>query len=717
MKQILQDLRSGRTSLADMPAPGAAPGRLLVQTSRSLISPGTERMLVDFGRAGWLGKARDQPEKVRQVLEKFRTDGLQPTVDAIRRKLDQPITLGYCNVGTVIELGQGVEGFSIGDRVASNGTHAEVVNVPVNLCAKVPHPVTDEMAAFSALGAIALQGVRLAQPTLGETLVVSGLGVIGLLTVQLLRANGCRVLGIDVDEPRLDLARQFGADVVDLAAGQDPIAAADVFSRGRGVDGVIITASSKSDDLVHQAAQACRKRGRIVLVGVAGLHLRRADFYEKELTFQVSCSYGPGRYDQAYEGKGLDYPFGLVRWTEQRNMEAVLDMMADGRLDVTPLISHRFALDAAARAYEVVAGKEPSLGILLEYPTSTRRAASVPEVRTRTKELFTRTVALRQPPARTRTPGVAFIGAGNYATAVLAPAFRETGAELRAIVSSGGVRAVHAGKRHGFGSASTDTDSVLADPLVHAVVVATRHDSHASLVTKALAAGKHVFVEKPLAMSQGEISAIEEAWTTASASGHPLHVMVGFNRRFAPHVIRIKRLLDATAGAKAFVMTVNAGAIPATHWAQDPDVGGGRILGEACHFIDLLRFLTGHQVISHSAARMEGPSADTVTIQLTFADGSIGTIHYFANGSKRFPKERLDVFGAGRVLQLENFRKLTGFGWPGFHRLHLWRQDKGQQACARAFVESLRTGGPPPIPFSEVLEVSRLTVDIADSIR
>jgi predicted dehydrogenase/threonine dehydrogenase-like Zn-dependent dehydrogenase len=698
MKQVLQNLKDGSTEVADVPCPRAGRGQLLIRTTRTLVSAGTERMLVDFGKAGFIDKARQQPDKVRMVLDKVRTDGLVPTIEAVRNKLDQPLPMGYCNVGEVIEVGAGVSGFEVGDRVASNGKHAEAVAVPVNLCAKIPAGVGDDEAAFTVLGAIALQGIRLVQPTLGETVVVTGLGLIGLVTVQLLRAHGCRVLGLDFDPHKLALARRFGAEVVELQAGQDPVAAATAYSRGRGVDAVIITASTKSNEPVHQAALMCRKRGRIVLVGVTGLELSRADFYEKELSFQVSCSYGPGRYDADYEERGFDYPPGFVRWTEQRNFEAVLDMLAEGRIDVRPLLSHRFAIDAAAAAYEVVGGSEPSLGILLEYPRRADDALAARAVR----------LGVAPAPAEAGKARISFIGSGNYATAVLIPAFKATGAALAAVASNAGVSAVHAGRKFGFESATTDTAALLADTQTGAVVVTTRHDSHAALVLKALAARKHVFVEKPLCLTRDELDQIEAA---ARAAGRVL--MVGFNRRFAPQVQRIKSLLQGVPGPKAFVMTVNAGAIPASHWTQDPAVGGGRIVGEACHFIDLLRHLAGCPIAGWTRTDMAAGTADTVSVQLRFQDGSIGTVHYFANGSKAFPKERLDVFAAGRVLQLDNFRRLTGFGWPGFSRMALWRQDKGQQACAAAFVQAIESAGAAPIPLDELIEVSRITIDIA----
>jgi predicted dehydrogenase/threonine dehydrogenase-like Zn-dependent dehydrogenase len=701
LKQILQSLKTGATEVAEVPCPSLGRGQVLIGTSRTLVSAGTERMLVEFGKAGLIAKARQQPDKVRMVLDKIKTDGLMPTLEAVFNKLDQPLPLGYCNVGSVMEVGAGATAFEIGDRVASNGKHAAAVSVPINLCAKVPDTVSDDEAAFTVLGAIALQGIRLAQPTLGEAVVVTGLGLIGLVTVQLLRAQGCRVLGLDFDAEKLALARQFGAEVVNLGGGEDPLAAAHTFSRGRGVDAVLVTASTKSSEPVHQAAVMCRKRGRIVLVGVTGLELSRDDFYQKELTFQVSCSYGPGRYDPSYEEKGNDYPIGFVRWTEQRNLEAVLDMMASGRLDVKPLISHRFNIDAAEQAYELVGGSAPSLGILLEYPQDEK---SVLVVRRQSVEL--------RPHAAEHCAigqvSVAFIGSGNYATAVLIPAFKAAGARLKTVASSGGVSGLHAGRKFGFEATTTDTASVLTDADVNTVVITTRHNSHARLVCEALRAGKHVFVEKPLALRLEELTEIETAWSLGKSL-----LMVGFNRRFAPQVKKMKELLGAVVGPKAFVMTVNAGALPADHWTQDREVGGGRVVGEACHFIDLLRFLAGVPIVEWQRMDMDSSTNDTVTLQLQFADGSLGTVHYFANGSKSFPKERLEVFAGGRVLQLDNYRKLTGFGWPDFNKINLWRQDKGQRACAAAFVDAVANGGHVPIPFDEIIEVSRVAIGLA----
>lgn len=715
MKQILQNLNSGETELAEIPCPRVKAGHLLIRSTVSLVSAGTERMLVEFGKANLIDKARQQPDKVRMVVDKIKTDGLMPTLDAVRSKLDQPLPMGYCNVGRVVAIGAGVTDFQVGDRVASNGKHAEMVCVPVNLCAKIPSAVDDESAAFTVISAIALQGLRLAQPTLGEHFVVTGLGLIGLVTVQLLRAHGCRVLGIDFDPRKLELARSLGAETVDLARGDDPIAAAMAYSRGRGADGVLITASTKSNEPVHQAALMCRKRGRIVLVGVAGLELSRADFFEKELSFQVSCSYGPGRYDPAYEEQGHDYPFGYVRWTEQRNFEAVLDMLAERRMEVQPLISHRFDLEQAEEAYKLVGEGGFSLGILLQYPKVETKSDFV---------LQGQTIRLSTPPQKSnasKTALVGFIGSGNYATMVLIPAFKQTNAILKSVGSSAGVSGVHAARKFGFEETTTDSQALLTNTEINTIVITTRHDSHAKFVNLALNAGKHVFVEKPLALTREELQSIEASYTSSrTTNGGPL-LMVGFNRRFAPQVQKIKHLLTGMQEPKSFVMTVNAGAIPAEHWTQDKAIGGGRIIGEGCHFIDLLRFLADAPILSSQAVMMgQAPGVrirdDKVSFHLAFGDGSFGTVHYLANGHKSFPKERLEVFCAGRILQLDNFRKLRGYGWPGFRKMNLWKQDKGNAACVAAFVSAIEQESVAPIPFGDLVEATRVSFDIADAL-
>jgi len=708
MKQILQDLAKGGTTLTEAPTPAISAGTLLINTKATLVSAGTERMLVDFGKASYLQKALQQPDKVKMVLEKVSTDGLMTTVDAVKSKLAQPLPLGYCNVGVVAEVGTGVEGFKPGYRVVSNGPHADVVKVPKNLCARIPAAVDEESASFVVVASIALQGIRLAEPTLGEAFVVTGAGLIGLLTVQLLRAQGCRVLAIDFDESKLELARQFGAETCNPAKGEDPVAAGMAFSRGQGVDGVIITASTKSSDPVTQAARMSRKRGRIILVGVTGLELSRADFYEKELTFQVSCSYGPGRYDSVYEDKGQDYPLPFVRWTEQRNFEAVLDMLASGRLNVKPLISHRFAFEEAPQAYQVLSEDKSALGILLRY-TSADETRAVRKVKLNT-------VSFNQ-----TQPVMGFIGAGNYASRMLIPAFKAAGAQFHTLATAGGINSVVHGEKAGFAEASTDTSDMLANPDINTVAIVTRHDTHAGFVAQALEAGKHVFVEKPLAIDFSGLEQVEAAYQNAHATGKGPQLMVGFNRRFSPQVQKMKALLESVKEPKSFIMTMNAGAIPADHWTQDNAVGGGRIIGEACHFIDLMRYLADSEIVSVQARRMgDNPgvpvSEDKASITLGFADGSFGTILYLANGTSSFPKERVEVFAAGAVLQLDNFRKLKGFGWKAFKKMNLWKQDKGQNYCAAAFLQGIQAGKP-AIPVDEIFEVARVSIEAAKLLR
>jgi len=711
MKQILQNMGSGETSLVIAPSPQVKSGSLLIHTKTSLISAGTERMLVEFGQASLLQKARKQPDKVKMVLDKVKTDGLATTIDAVKSKLDQPLPLGYCNVGVVAEAGLGVSEFALGNRVVSNGSHADVVRVPKNLCAKIPDNVTDEEASFVVLGSIGLQGIRLAKPSLGECFVVTGVGLIGLMTVQLLVANGCRVLAVDYDQSKLELAKQFGAAVCNPGNGEDPVSVGLAFSRGKGVDGVIITASTASNDLVSQAAKMSRKRGRIILVGVVGLGLSRADFYEKELSFQVSCSYGPGRYESDYEEKGNDYPIGFVRWSEQRNFEAILDMLSSGKLDVKSLVSHRYSFNDALDGYATLTNDKSALGIVLDYPV------------TAVEELSNNEIELNPfIPASAAEPVVGFVGAGNYASRVLIPAFKEAGATLHTLSTSGGVNSVVHGMKNEFHKASTDTDAMLKNEEINTIAVVTQHNSHALFVAQALAEGKNVFVEKPLAIDALQLEEVKKAYNAQSGEKKGARLMVGFNRRFAPQIQKMKELLSAVSEPKSFIMTMNAGSTPGDHWTQDVDVGGGRIIGEACHFIDLMRFLADSEIVSVQARRMGDTDSVAVTedkaaIILGFADGSFGTIHYYANGAASFPKERIEVFADGKTLQLDNFRKLKGFGWKGFTKMNLWQQDKGQKACAKAFLDAISQGEPAPISVEEIFEVAKVSIEVAEQLR
>jgi len=709
MKQILQNLSNGKTSLVEVPCPKNIKSNILIATTTTVVSAGTERMLIDFGKANLLSKAKKQPDKVKMVLNKVITDGLMTTVDAVRSKLDQPLPLGYCNAGVILE--SDVDGFEPGDRVVSNGNHAEVVRVPKNLCVKIPDNVNDDTAAFTVLGAIGLQGIRLIQPTMGECFVVTGLGLIGLLCVQMLRANGCRVLGIDFDSNKCELARKFGAETVDLSKEEDLIIIAQGFSRGRGVDGVLITAATQSDEVMHQSAEMCRKRGRIVLVGVVGLNLRRDDFFKKEITFQVSASYGPGRYDSFYEDEGNDYPVGFVRWTEQRNFEAVLDMMSSGVLDVKSVITHRFDIENAIDAYSLLDSPD-ALGIVLNYPSQSRKVLTKSKV-----ELNV------QPPKAidSSIPCVGFIGAGNYASRTLIPAFKEAGAVLDTLVTSGGISGVHHGNKNQFATASTETNDLWNNDTINTVSIVTRHDAHAQQVVDALKSGKNVFVEKPLALTLDELDVIDKAYHEANRS-NTVRLMVGFNRRYSPHIVKMKELLNSHRSPKSIIMTVNAGAIPGEHWVQNSLIGGGRIIGEGCHFIDLMRHLIGHKINGFTATMMGNVPGvevreDKASITLSFEDGSFGTIHYLANGGSAFPKERIEVFCDDAVLQMDNYRVLTGYGWPGFKKMKLFKQDKGQRACAKAFIESIANGKESPISYEEVMESSRVSIEVANSLR
>jgi len=690
MKQILQHLRTGEMELAELPCPQVQREQVLINTCISLISPGTERMLVEFSKGNLIQKARSQPDKVKQVLDKIKTDGLMPTLEAVFKKLDEPLPLGYCNVGRVIEVGPGVSEFQIGDRVASNGPHAEIVSVPKHLCAKIPEGTSDETAAFTVLGAIGLQGIRIANPTLGERFVVFGTGLIGLVTIQLLRASGCDVLAVDVNPDRLQMAERLGAQTCNAAAG-DPIAAAQAWTSGAGVDAVIITASAKTDEIVHQAAEMCRKRGRIVLVGVVGLNLRRADFYEKELSFQVSCSYGAGRYDDAYEQKGRDYPIGYVRWTEQRNFEAVLGAMASGQLVVDSLITDRIPLADAAEAYDKILDDPATLGVILEYPDAVQ-----PE----------RTVAIASRASKPAHKVVAaMIGAGNFAKMTMGPALAKTRARLKYVSElTNAAAARHIAQKYGFENATTDGDAVWNDPQLNTVFIATGHASHAALVCKGIESGKHVFVEKPLAMNVDETARIIKA-----AGAHPdLHLMVGFNRRFSPHLEKIKQLLSGHSQPLAMHFACNAGIIPPDVWVHDPEVGGGRIVGEACHFMDLLAYIADSPIVSVASAQMEQGVAvkeDKMSIVLSFEDGSVGTVNYFGNGHKAYPKETIEVYSEGRILRLDNFRRLDAWGFSGFRRMKT-KLDKGHQAEFDQFIDRIAAGGKPLIPLDQLVNAT-----------
>ncbi|MFD2203528.1 bi-domain-containing oxidoreductase [Shivajiella indica] len=699
MKQIIQDLKNGDTILEEVPAPLVKPGQVLIQTTRSLVSLGTERMLVEFGKANFLQKARQQPDKVKEVINKVKTDGLQPTINAVFNKLGQPLPLGYCNVGRVIAVGKGVEEFSVGDRVASNGHHAEYVSVPKNLVAKIPENVSDEEAAFTVIGAIGLQGIRLANPTFGETMVVIGLGLIGLITAQLLKANGCQVIGFDFDSSKVELAKSFGIHAVNPSEGIDQVAFVNNATNGVGADGVIITASNKSNEIISQSAKMSRKRGRIILVGVIGLDISRADFFEKELTFQVSCSYGPGRYDEDYEQKGLDYPLPFVRWTERRNFEAILQAIAAKSIQVEPLITERVPLDDYLKIYKDMSGNR-SIASILVYPEKSSEPNRFVEI---SSNKF--------------SPGkgvVGIIGAGNFTSAMILPCLKKTGAKLKFISSSAGLSGTTLAKKFGISQSTTDNLLILNDREVDLVMVTTRHNSHARLVIEALKADKHVFVEKPLALQQHELDAIVEAYLESGKT-----VSVGFNRRFAPLAIQMKKALGSGNTPMNVIATMNAGFIPANVWVHDMEVGGGRIIGEACHFIDLITYLSGSKVKSvcmNAMGTSPEENTDNASIMLKYENGTNAVINYFSNGSKAYSKERVEVYHQDRTLIMDNWRKLKGYGFKNFNSASS-SQDKGHQNQFNLLVDAIQKGSEQIISMDELVNTTKASFAAIESLK
>jgi predicted dehydrogenase/threonine dehydrogenase-like Zn-dependent dehydrogenase len=696
VKQIIQSFKTGATILEELPAPQVKRGAVLIQTTRSLVSLGTERMLVEFGKANLIQKARQQPDKVQQVLDKMKTEGIFPTLEAVFNKLDQPLPLGYCNVGKVIAVGEGVTTFKVGDRVASNGNHAEFVCVPQNLVAKIPDKVTDEEATFTVIGSIGLQGIRLLNPTFGETIIVIGLGLIGLITAELLVANGCRVIGFDFDEQKIQLAKSKGVEAYNLSDGTDSVKLALSLTNQIGVDGIIITASNKNNDIIANAAQMSRKRGRIILVGVIGLDIKRADFYEKELSFQVSCSYGPGRYDDEYEQKGIDYPLPFVRWTEKRNFETILYSIETGKIKVKSLITEIIDLADFEQIYHEI-GKSKSVASILKYPEEIS---------------YKNTIQLSENSSVGGKGIIGIIGAGNFTKMTILPTLDKLNIKAKYIASAGGLNGTSLAKKHKIPFSTTDYDEILKDDEVDLVMIATRHNQHALMTQKALMACKHVFVEKPLALNREELNQIIEAYQKQSKT-----ITVGFNRRFSPHAEKMKTLLG-TAPMNV-IATMNAGNIPVNSWVHDLKVGGGRIIGEACHFIDLITFLTGSKVVSVCMNAMgENPSenTDNATIILKYANGSTGTINYFSNGNKSYSKERVEVYSQERVLILDNFRHLEGYGFKGFSSMKT-SLDKGHKNQFEKLVQTIQNGGSPLIPFEEIVNTTQASFAAIQSLK
>ncbi len=708
MKQLLHSYKTGEIQVADVPVPAVEPGTLLVRTAASLVSAGTEKMVLELGKKTLLGKAQDRPDLVQKVVDKVSRDGLLATARTVLDKLGEPSPLGYSCAGTVWKVGLGVTGFRPGERVACAGAklanHAEVNAVPFRLCAQVPKGVSDEAAAFVTVGTIALQGVRTAAPMLGENIAVIGLGLIGQLTVQILRAAGCRVLGIDLDPAKLALAKAGGARETILRSGDVAQAVAGL-TDGRGMDAVILCAATDSNDPVELAGQICRDRGRVIVVGAVPMDVPRRPYYDKELSLLLSRSYGPGRYDPAYEEQGHDYPLGYVRWTEGRNFNAFLDLCADGRVNVAPLITHRIPIDQAEDAYALLSGEhqEPYLGILLTYPQDRELSSTV-------------SLSVAHPKARKQADvRVGVVGAGAFASGVLVPALaRAKQARLSTIVSGHGITARHVGERFGFAQASSDFAALCGDAAIDAVVIATRHNLHAEQAVAALAAGKHVFVEKPLALTAAELEDVRRAALRANRI-----LMVGFNRRFAPLAEKLKDFLGNRSAPLLMSYRVNAGPLPPESWIRDRAIGGGRIIGEVCHFVDLLSFLAGAPPISVQASGTDalGGAADQVIAILTFGDGSVGSIIYATGGDTSFPKERLEVLGAGSVAVLDDFRMLELVRGGKRKYSRALGQDKGHGVEMARFIDAIAKAGPVPISLDSLCATTQATFAIEESLR
>ena len=714
MKQLLQNLKNGQTVVEEVPIPTPWAGMALVKTAASLVSAGTERMVVEFAEKSLVGKARSRPDLVYQVLEKAKREGVVTTVRAAFNRLDQPMALGYSSAGTIVALGPDMSGFKVGQRVACAGggyaVHAEYAVVPRNLLMPLPDTVDFESAAFTTLGAIAMHGFRLAEPQIGETVAVIGLGLLGLLTGQIAAAAGCRVLGIDTDPKRVALASSLGLQAWRRDQSEEWALA---FTANRGFDMVVICADTASSDPVDLAGTIARDRGRVVATGAVGLTFPRKVYYEKELSFINSRSYGPGRYDPSYEEYGQDYPIGYVRWTEGRNLEAVVELLGSGKILVEPLITHRIPIEKAAEAYEVITGKkkEPFLGVLIAYPEGPDEPLSRVSRRVNLNRLSPIAGNAKNPRVE-----LGVLGAGLFANATLLPILRKNRRiKLVGIASAGGLHAQHAGKKFKFSYATSSDDEIINDPNVNTIAILTRHDSHADLAVKALQAGKHVFLEKPLAIDSEQLSMISEQLVKIE----DCLLTVGFNRRFAPLAQQLSTFLADRSEPIHVHYRVNAGYLPLKHWTQDPAVGGGRIIGEGCHFVDFITYLVGAVPVSVTAHALPDSGRyreDNVSMIFTFPDGSIGIVDYLANGDKSLPKERVEVFCGGRVAVLDDFRALEMIQ-DGRRKTVKGAQDKGWKDEWRVFARAIREGGEPPIPYEQLVGVTSATFAALESLR
>ena len=702
MKQIIQNLQNGIIELEEVPIPNVKKGHVLIQTKYSLISSGTEKMLLNFGKSNYLGKAIQKPDRLKEVINKAKNEGLINTWEKVQNKLSEPIPLGYSNVGVVIAVGKDVNDIKVGQRVVSNGAHSEIVLVPQNLCINIPKNVSDIEASFTILGSIALQGIRLANPTLGENFVVSGLGIIGLLTSQILIAQGCNVIGIDIDKQKCDLARELGIFTLNLNECADPINSIIGETNVNGVDGVIVAASTKSNEPIELAAKISRQRGRIVLIGVTGLELNRDLFYKKELSFQVSCSYGPGRYDPKYEIEGLDYPFGFVRWTEKRNMNAIIELLSKKLISTDRLITHKYSLNQFKDAYDLLESRNYFLGILIKYPEqekiNSKKTILFYEDEKKGMHIIERSK---------NKPSINFIGCGNYARSILIPIFYKEKVELNTIYANNGLAPTQLAKKFKFRKASTDTQLCFTDNTPNTIVISTRHDTHAKFIIEALKNNKNVYVEKPICLNIEELKLIEKTYKKQLAQKNPPILMIGFNRRFAPLIKILKNQLDKIQGPKSIIYTCNAGFVDSNNWIHDKKIGGGRLIGEACHFVDLIRFLIGNKIVNIAKQDIKKGvlNNDSFNLQIDFEDGSIATINYVTFGPNSYPKERIEVYAKNVIFRLDNFIKLKAWGIKNFKNIRHMNQNKGQKSCVKSFLNAIQLGEDSPIPFNEIIEV------------
>ncbi len=710
MRQIVQNMKNGDTEVVEVPLPKIKPGSILVKTHASLVSTGTERMLVDFAEKNLIGKAKSRPDLFKQVIQKAQRDGILTTLESAFNRLDQPIVLGYSSAGTVVQVGSGINDFKVGDRVACAGgghaVHAEYALIPKNLAAPIPDGVSHEEAAFATIGAIALNGIRLAQPQIGETTAVIGLGLLGLLTAQILKASGTKVIGLELDQRRIELARTLG---IDAYSNEFVASNFQQLSGGSGFDHIFICADTKSDEPVIFAGQIAHDRGKVVAIGAVGMDIPRKPYYEKEITFIVSRSYGPGRYDKSYEEKGQDYPAGYVRWTVKRNLSAILDLINDQKVDVSALITHRFKIDEAQAAYQLLSGKsnEDFLGLIIEYPhqiisEDTRLNISIPSTHQN---------------VRRGTLNVGVLGAGNYANAVFLPVIKDhSESNCFGIVSAKGLHAQQSGKKFGFHFASTNEKEIFENNEVDIAVILTQHGSHADLSAEALENNKHVYCEKPLAI---DLEGLHKVISHLNKEKHP-YLTVGFNRRFAPFTQKIKNEIEKIKEPIFANYRINAGYLPPDHWLHDPAAGGGRLIGEACHFIDMMIYLMDAPPVTVNTLLLPNSGKyvnDNFQITLSFSNGSIASIAYLANGSRAAGKEYLELFTAGKTIIMDDFRKLSIFGKGEKTDRALFKQDKGHSAAWAAFVSAIKSHSSPPIPYDQLFLSAYTVLACAESMQ